>query len=498
MARIAVGGIWHETNTFVVGTTTAADFSAYQYGAGAELVGRFTGVRNEVGGFLAGLHAIGATPVPTLFAAAVPSGLVARAAYETLKQEMLSRLADAGPVDGVLLALHGAMVVDGLDDPEADLCGAVRQLISDVPIVATMDFHANVSNDLFEAADLLLGYDTYPHVDPYDRGVEAARLLMGICEAGTPAKAFQKLPLLTAPTAQETAVEPMASISRRRMAWEERDGVVAVTVSPGFPYADVARLGFSVAAYATDDVLAKEAAADIAEQAWSRRLDFAPPAVAPADAVRRAAAAPRGPVVLVDVADNVGGGSPGDGTVLLNELLGQQVPGAVVVIADPAAAADAARAGAGATVTLDVGGKTDGRHGPPVTVTARVERVTDGRFVHKGSYMTGQVTEMGTTAVVAVPVVGGVVEIVLTSRRTMPFDAEQLRSLGVEPTERKVIVVKAAIAWRAAYGEMAAESVLVSTPGACSSDLASLPYTKLPRPIAPLDAGAFRASRAWS
>ena len=487
MARFAVGGIWHETNTFVVGTTTAADFRAYQFGAGPELIDRFTGVRNEPGGFLAGIKELGSTAVPTLFAAAVPSGLVERAAYDDLKHDLLNRLTDAGSVDGVLLALHGAMVADGLDDPEADLVRAVRSVVGPTPVVATLDFHANVSHELFDAVDVLLGYDTYPHVDPFERGVEAAHALHHVLNHGLPAKAFEKLPLLTAPPTQETAAEPMATISARRVKWESRDDILAMTVSPGFPYADVARLGFSIAAYGADPATVKQAAADIAELAWAKRHEFAPAAVAPAEAVRRALAAPRGPVVLVDVADNVGGGSPADGTVLLHELLRQHVAGAVVVIADPAAVAQAAAAGRGATVTLDVGGKTDERHGAPVTVTGRIERVTDGRFVHKGSYMTGQTTEMGTTAVVAVPVEHGDVEVVLTERRTMPFDAEQLRSQGIEPTQRKVIVVKAAIAWRAAFGEMAAESILVSSPGACTSDLATLPYTKVPRPIAPLD-----------
>lgn len=480
---VAVGGIWHETNTFASSRTDAADFAAYQYGAGPELVEHFSSVRNEVGGLLAGCTERAWRVHPMLFAAAVPSGLVRADAFATLKKDLLSRL-DRG-VDGVLLSLHGAMVVEGVDDADGDLASAVRAVVGEgCPVVATLDFHANVSPRLFDATDALVGYDTYPHVDPYERGVEAAAILGELLEGSLlGARAFVKVPVLTAPATQQTADGPMEAVFSEAHRLESMPGVRLVTVSPGFPYADVPHLGLSVAVYGTDADVVKRGADEVAELAWSLRRQFVEDEASPADAVARAAHAEAGPVVLVDVADNIGGGAPGDGTVLLDELVQQRAQGAVVVMADAEAVAAAWDAGVGAEVAVELGAKTDSMHGEPVPLTARVQSLSDGRFVHTGSYMTGQETQMGRTAVL---VVGGV-EIVVTERPTMPFDAAQLRSQGIEPAERRILVAKSAIAWRAAFGDLAAGAIPVATPGVCTSDLASLPYRKVQRPIHPLD-----------
>ncbi|MDQ1446072.1 MAG: hypothetical protein QOI20_2536 [Acidimicrobiaceae bacterium] len=481
--RVAIGGIWHETNTFASTVTTERDFRRYQLAEG-EGLRAYAGVRNEIGGFLAAAAdaAHGFEVVPTLFAAAVPSGLVERAAYDALKGRLLGRLVDAaadgGPVDAVLLALHGAMVVAGIEDPEADLVAAVRAVVGDVPVVATLDFHANVSLELFESTDALLGYDTYPHVDPYDRAVEAGRLVAAMVErAARPAKSFRKLALVTPPLAQETSVSPMADVTAEMWRREAADGMACITTSPGFAYADVARLGFSVAAYAWSGQAAADEAADaVAQAAWDRRYLFTVDHLDPADAVVQAMAEAAGPVVLVDVADNIGGGSPGDGTVLLAELLTRRAQGAVVVVADPEAVTAALAAGVGATVDLMVGGKIDRRHGDPVPMRATVCSVSAGEYVHSGSYMTGQHVSMGRTAVVR----SGGVEVVLTERATMPFDTEQLRSQGIQPEACRIIVAKAAIAWRAAYGQMAVRAIAVNTPGVCTNDLSELGYRNAP------------------
>ena len=485
MTIVAVGGIWHETNTFAAGTTTAADFRAYQFAAGADLVERYTGVSNEIGGFLEGARAAGLEVQPLLFAAAVPSPVVERSAYEELASGLCDRV--GRPPDGVLLALHGALVVDGIDDPELDLVRRVRDVSgASVPVVATLDFHANVSEELFSATDALVGYDTYPHVDPFERGVEAAALLASMVARGAvPAKAFRKLPLLTAPAAQETGAHPMRAVRDLVDRLEAESGAV-VTVSPGFPYADVPRAGMAIAAYAHDAGVAEDLVEQVASFVWSRRDDFTTPGIEPNDAVRLACDAPVGPVILVDVADNIGGGAPGDGTVLLDALLSADAASAVVTIADPHAVAVAEQAGTGASVELVVGGKTDDMHGSPVALSGRVRSVHDGRYVHTGSYMTGQVTDMGRTVVVDAGASGGVA-VVISERKAMPFDAEQLRSVGIEPADQRIIVVKSAIAWRAAYGDVAADAIAVRTPGVCTSDLPSLPYMRVPRPIIPLD-----------
>lgn len=476
--RVVVAGLWHETNTFASGRTTVEDFRAWQYAEGADVVTEHLAVRDEVGGFLAALADAGAEPLPALYAAAVPSGTVTREAYDELAERLLARVDPTA--DGALLALHGAMAVDGLDDPEAVLVEAVRgRLPAGAPVVVTLDFHANISERLFASADVLLGYDTYPHVDPYDRAVEAARLLLEVLETGVrPAAAFRKLPLLIAPPAQATDQPPMSQVLGRVLDWEAQPGVRTVTFSGGFAYADVPWAGCAVAAYADTDALAAQVADDVAALALSLQPQFEVPVVPVELAVAEALAAPDGPTVLVDAADNIGGGSPGDGTVVLRELLRQGARGAVVTVVDPEAVAAAVAAGVGGRVRMPVGGRTDSHHGEPVEVDAVVATLTDGSYVHTGSYMTGQVADMGRTAVLH----AGGTEVVVYERRMMPFDAAQLRSLGIEPSERHVLVVKSAVAWRAAYGEMARRSIIVDTPGVCASDLTTLAYTRAPQP----------------
>jgi microcystin degradation protein MlrC len=262
----------------------------------------------------------------------------------------------------------------------------------------------------------------------------------------------------------------------------DRPSIASVTLSPGFAYADVPRLGFGVLAYGWDGADADAAVDQLAEAVWRRRDDFAVVNLPPAAAVAHAVAATRHPVVLVEVADNIGGGAPGDGVAVLAELLAQGATGAVITVADPQAVAAAAAAGAGSTVELAVGPRR-GAYGRAIVVRGVVRSVLDGAFVHEGDYMTGQRTSMGVTAVVECDGV----ELVLTERPTMPFDANQLRCVGIEPSERRIIVVKAAIAWKAAFGAMAAESIAVETPGVCATDLTSLAYQHAPRPIYPLD-----------
>lgn len=485
VVRVAVGGIWHETNTFAAGRTTLSDFSGWQHDVGEEVRQRHVDVRDEIGGFLAAAAGFGWEVVPTLFAAAVPSSTVTSEAFDVLSAQLLDRLDPH--LDAVLLALHGAMVVDGLDDAEAVLVEEVRRRIgAEVPVVATLDFHANVSERLYEACDVLLGYHTYPHVDPYDRAVQAAGVLAQLfASGGRPYGAFRKLPLVTAPPSQATDKPPMRDLMARVRAWEQHPDVLAVTLSGGFAFADVPWLGCSVMAHARDAMQAAAVADDVADAMWSVRAEFSVPLVSPSDAVRIARESADFPVVLVDAADNIGGGAPGDGTVLLAELIAQDAQDAVVTLVDAGAVHAAEQAGQGAALHLPLGATSDDRHGDPVTVDATVEALVDGRYVHTGSYMTGQTADMGRTAVLRV----GGIQVVVSERRMMPFDAEQLRCLGIEPAQCRILVVKSAVAWRAAYGDVAKLALLVDTPGVCSTDLRTVPYQRAPKSLYPLESG---------
>ena len=288
------------------------------------------------------------------------------------------------------------------------------------------------------------------------------------------------------PQRQITTAGAMADLFARVHAIERDPAVLVVTLAGGFCYSDVPRAGMAaVVSTAGDAGLARRYARELQALAWSCRAGFVARNLSPTEAVARVCDARpgTGPAILVDVADNIGAGAPGDGTALLSEILRQGVREAAVVVADPEAVGVAFAAGVGGCFSGLVGGKTDRFHGEPVPVSGRVRLLGDGRFVYRGSYMTGQLREMGRTAVL--DVAGN--DLVLTERKTMPFDSEQLRSVGITPEHCRAIVVKSATAWRAAYEAMASAVLEVDAPGICTVHLDELPFRALTRPIYPLD-----------
>lgn len=340
--RIAIGGIWHETNTFVPEPTSYENFREWQLHEGAELLETYTGTGTEPGGAIAAARDLRAEIVPTLFAGALPGGYVDREAYESFLGRILGGLRDGGQLDGVVLCLHGAMVVTGHPDPEAELVEAVRAVVGDIPIGVTLDLHGNIDERLVDAADVLVAYRRYPHTDAVDRGHDAMRLVLRSIEEGRrPDQHLVKLPLLTLPPMQDTSDEPMLTIVAALEELVAGEDVWTVSVLPGFVYADVDRLGFTV--YAAADIDARTHAERLARIVWDLRDAFSANLAEPADAVAVAARGPF-PAVLVDVADNVGGGATGDGTVLLDLLEREGAGGCVTVIWDPTPSSGSMRA----------------------------------------------------------------------------------------------------------------------------------------------------------
>jgi microcystin degradation protein MlrC len=302
-----------------------------------------------------------------------------------------------------------------------------------------------------------------------------------------PVMALARPPLLPVPQAMHTSSHPFKTLFERAFALEKAGEALTITIAGGFPYADAPATGLSVIVTADGDAAAARAMADeLAMLAWDLRDDMRVANVDPADAVAEAIAQPDGPVMLVDVGDNIGGGTPGDGTVLLAELLRQGATGAVVVIADADAVRDAFAAGVGGTVQTSVGGKADDRHGAPVPITGRVRLLSDGRWVHEGPENAGVAAEPGPTAVVEVDGV----TLVLNSHKIAPGDQQQLKSVGIDPLRQKIIVVKAAVRWRGGFGPIAKHAIHVATPGLGDVDLSRFTFDHLTRPIWPLDADA--------
>ena len=491
--RVVVGGISHETNTFAPGVTTLEEFRRRSYLSGETMVRAGRGARHVLGGVVDAAEARGMTLRPTLFASAMPGGTVERGTWESLRGRLADRLRaralDPWGIDGVVLVLHGAMAAEGEDDPEGALLRDARAMVgADVPVVAVLDFHANVSAAMIEAADLLVAYRTYPHVDTYERGAEAIERLVELRTGRLrPATAFRLLPLLAPLPPQATiGPTPMREVAALAEEFRAEPGVAAVTIAGGFPYADLPGAGVSVwVTSAGDEPLAAAVADGMAAALWDRRERFQTRGVGPDDAIDRAlgVATPGRPVVLAEIADNPGAGGAGDDTTLLERLLARGVSGAAVgALFDPDAVARAHEVGAGGTARFRLGGRSPWAR-TPLAASARVVRLTDGAFTNRGPIGMGGPTRLGRTAVLRIDGV----EVVVCERRQPTLDPELFRSVGIEPTARRMLAVKSSVHFRAAFGPLAVEIIEVETPGLSPSELAALPYRRVRRPIFPLD-----------
>lgn len=486
--KVFVGGIWHETNTFSPVLADVAQFEAYQCIPAHKLRLALAGSETEVGGFLREAWHSGLDAVPSGFYAAVPSGPVTLAAYAKFSAILLNDIGAAVPtgLEGIYLALHGAMVLENGQSGDALLLAEVKARWPWLPLVATFDIHANLSDEAISAADLLIGYDTFPHVDMAARGAEAARWLAHMLSTGVrPKKAWARLPLITVPQAQSTDDEPMAGLLRLAHAAEREEAVWTASVVPGFAYADVPYLGFTALGYGEDGAAAARLVQQIAETAWAQREAFVP-VLESEDAVCariRGLADKPGLVVLAEPADNVGGGGPGDSTHVLTMLLKEDLGPATVVLWDPQAAAHAAAQGTGARFARFVGAHSTPLSGDPVLLEGTVSDVRDISYQRTGPYMTGQTVRMGVTAVVQ----AGQVTVALTTERVMPFDSDHITVLGIDPKAQRFIVAKSGSAWRVAFEPLCIDSIYVDTPGVAASNVTRLPYKNLRGPMFPLN-----------
>jgi microcystin degradation protein MlrC len=480
--RIAIGGIMHESNTFAPLLADRRRFEEGSWTRGAALLDNWREAHHEIGGFLAGAEPLGYEPVPTVMAWATPAGPV----EDDVLDEVVAEIGDLarGSADGLLLALHGAMVTERHADADGEVLRRLRaKLGPGLPIVATLDYHANVSTAMLEHADAMIGYQTYPHVDQRAKGLAAAEMMVRIVRREIrPVAALAKPPLLVPLLGQETDREPMRTLIGAARAAERRPGMLSTSVMAGFPYADVPEMGPSVIAVADGDrSFARDVADELAARMWEVRQEFHVPCPDPSEAVRLALQSHPKPVVLVDLGDNVGGGSAGDGTVLLAELIRSGAGDAVVVLYEPEGVAAAVAAGIGGPFERTVGGRVDRVHGEPIAVRGVVRSLHEGTWVedlprHGGRRFNHQ----GATAVIELD---GPILLVLNSLRTPPFSLGQITSLGIEPMNQAILVVKAAVAYKAAYGPIAGQVIEVDTPGLTSLDLSRFNYRRARLPI---------------
>lgn len=491
--RILLAGLYHETHTFVDEITPLADVRIRR---GPEILAR-RGDASTIDAFFAVAEARKWRVVPTVDYNVTPSGTLDQAVFDQFWSELeaASREALRDGIDAVWLALHGAMVTTGMHDPEGVLLERLRALpeLADVAIFGVFDLHATFTDAMARQADGLVAYRENPHTDAYEAAERSALLLARALDTGVrPRMVWRRLPIVWPPTGTGTADSPMRDLEAAARAIEAADAHVwAANIVAGFAFADTPETGVSVSLI-TDGTEADahvhlQRLADIATAMREKGLPEEWPLEAAIDhALARGPL--RGPVAFVEPADNIGGGAPGDCTSILRAFLARGLERAVAVINDPEAVAALAGVPLGARKTLPIGGKGSHLDPGPVVIEVELLSQSDGRFTledrnsHLAS-MIGLHADMGPCATVRA---GGTM-ILLTSRKTPPFDLAQLRSQGIAPEQQAFIAVKAAVAHRRAYEPILAASYWVATPGSCASDLTRLPYRHISRPIFPLD-----------
>lgn len=484
--RIAVGGFQHETNTFAPQPATFADFVAPDAWPGLvrgpELFDAVAGINLPAAGFIDAARTSRHELVPLTWCSATPSGRVTRDAYERICTLLLDDLRAAHNPDAVYLDLHGAMVVAHIDDGDGELLRRVRALVGrDVRIVASLDYHANVSQQMIDNADALIAYRSYPHVDMSESGVRAMSCLAQLDEHRLLAR-LHALPFLIPLTSQCTLVEPMSSVIAECVRLESGT-VRALNVTPGFPAADVAECGPVVFGYGTDAQSIGDAVTQLAAIVAERETQFALE-IFPIDAalreIERMPALRGRPVILADTQDNPGGGGTADTTSLLKALHARRIERVLAgIVCDAEAAARAHAAGVGATLDLDLGGASGGGE-TPFSARFSVEALGDGKFTATGPFYLGSRMNLGPMALLRL----GEVRIAVASRKQQAADQAMFRHLRVEPQDFAVLALKSSVHFRADFGAIASRILVVDAPGANIADPARLAFTKVRRRVA--------------
>jgi microcystin degradation protein MlrC len=491
--RVFVAQFMHETNTFSKLPTTLDDYRRRWLIEGEAMVPRFKGTKNEVGGYIDSVATYGWQPVWAAAANATPSGTLTKETWETIRDTILGAARKAGKLDGICLSLHGAMVTATEDDAEGALLEALRGIVGPaVPIVATLDLHANATERMAKNANALVSYRTYPHIDGYERAVQAAALCQQAMEGKKKPRCLLVQPAMLEGADHGRTTHPgqMRDLLAKADSFEKESGINVVSIQAGFTWADIPYTGPSVAVSyeASAEARAKAIARELIDDMWRRRdetvANTAYRTIADGIAAARAGVGKKGPLVLADGTDNPGGGGYNDTTPVLQALLDARIENVGFgTIYDPAAVQQAMKAGVGAEIDVVLGGHTDATMGKPVRAKAVVKMLSDGLFKNDGPMNAGVETSMGPTAVLRI----GGIDVVTISNRIQTIDLQVFLSQGIDPTAKGVLVVKSVQHFRAAYGPIAREIVLVDSGGICSPDISRLKFRKLRRPIWPLD-----------
>ena len=481
--RLTVAQVFHETATFSSVPTTREVFTAREWHSGASVADFHRGNRTYIGGILARAQRLNLELSLAFSTSAYPSGTISRETLREIEHEFLTTIQDAGKSDGILLVLHGAGVTENQPDLEGHLLRKLRDQVGpDIPIIATLDLHANITEDMVTNATALLGVHLYPHTDMYERGEEAVETMVRVLAGDVePVTHFIKLPLVIPTTTTNHGLA--ADINRLCWELEAMPGVLDGAFIHGFPYTDTDHVGAAVLVTTNRrPELAQEVAIKVAKYFWSNRDRFYPTPIGPAEGLALAMRSTKQPVVMNETSDNPGGGAPGDGSRLLKPLLELDVPSTCFgYICDPEVARLAHSAGTGATIRIMLGGKVDSLHGEPVCVEAYVKCLTDGRFIQSSPMGAGTRIDLGPSCRLVI----GSVDVIVCSVRSQTLDEQLFLLHGIDVQKYRIVALKSSQHFRASFEQIAGKILTVDGPGLTTLDLRSFTYYNLPEPSYP-------------
>jgi microcystin degradation protein MlrC len=487
--KIAIGLLMQESNSFSPLPTTVETFESYYLYRGDELLTRYGNARTEVPGFLSMLAGAGAEPVPLLAAYATASGTVTRWAFDALVGEMEERLRAAGKVDGLLLALHGALVVEDQPDGDGEIIQRRRAVLGpDVPIGVSLDLHGHITPLMLQRNVFHIGYREYPHIDMFETGERTARILLEVIAGrrAIPAMALAKRPMILSPVSTRTSDGPLRPVVEEARRLEREGEVIHAALFPVQPWLDVPDLGFAVLVAAEDAQRATTAAEALADMVWERRAEFFPE-LTPLDEAIRIGLTSEGTTVVADAGDAPTGGSAADSVAVLRALLDAGADKAsrlsLLTLCDPPATHVATVAGVGATVTLFLGHAFSKKDGLPIQVTGIVQSLSNGTYRMVDGGPNGLELSMGPTAVIAV----GAIRLLVRSLPSIEWDRAMFTSQGLNLQDAALVFVKSPSHFRQSFGPIAARILAANTPGPTAPDMRRIPFTRVTRPLYPLD-----------
>lgn len=483
--RIAIGQVFHETNTFSSETTNEKMFRQREWLEGIDIIQEHRNVKDYLGGMIDGADDLQINIIPTLSAVARPSGIILEETWQKIKKRLIDQLKQSEYLDAICLSLHGAGVSEKCDDIEGELLEEIRNIFGEnIPIVCTLDLHANLTERMIENSSLLLGVKYYPHTDGYDRGREAIYKTYQLLKNNiNPQMHLTKLPLMI-PTST-TVFGPANEINKFCKMYEEKLDILNCTFYHGFPYSDTKNTGVSVLTISNGDkFLAQQVSNSVADEIWEKRSEFMVKHLSPKEGLELALQYNQYPVLINETSDNPGAGTPGDGTFLLSEMLKINLPQTCFAfIRDPEVVEKASVLGVGATISIELGGKTDKLHGMPLQVKGYVKLITDGEFTLTSPMGKGQTVRLGRTVRLKI----GNVDVIVTEIKSQLLDDELLKLHGIDMNRYKIIGIKSSQHFRAFFQNKVPKFITVDSSGLSTFNFENFQYKHLQRPIYPLD-----------